>query len=122
MQMLYKYGGSRMSVVLQTLLICTALAALAGRTASEGAARPKTHTVTIHGMQFVPANLEVNLGDTVIWQNEDLVPHTATSAKRGFDSGAIEPGGSWKYVVNKKGSYSYICVYHPTMKAGLIVR
>ena len=120
--MIYKYRGSRRSIVLQTLLICSALAALAGPTASEGAARPKTHTVTIHGMQFVPSNLEVNAGDTVIWKNEDLVPHTATSAKKSFDSGAIEPGRSWKYVAKKKGSYSYSCVYHPTMKAELIVQ
>jgi len=120
--MMYKYRGSRMSLMLRTLLICTLLAALAGLTVSEGAARPKTHTVTIHGMQFVPANLEVNLGDTVIWQNQDLVPHTATSARKSFDSGAIEPGRSWKYVVKKKGSYSYICVYHPTMKADLVVQ
>jgi plastocyanin len=82
--------------MLRTLLICTLLAALAGLTVSEGAARPKTHTVTIHGMQFVPANLEVNLGDTVIWQNQDIVPHNATSTRKSFDSGAIEPGGSWK--------------------------
>ena len=120
--MMYQYRGNRMSIVLQTLLICTVLAAFAGPTASEGAARPKTHTVTIHGMQFIPANLEVNAGDTVIWKNEDLVPHTATSARKSFDSGAIESGRTWKYVVRKKGSYSYICVYHPTMKAELIVQ
>ena len=120
--MMYEHQGSRMSIVLQTLLICTALATLAGPTASEGSPRPKTHIVTIHGMQFVPSNLEVNLGDTVIWQNEDLVPHTVTSARKNFDSGAIEPGRSWKYVVKKKGSYSYICVYHPTMQAELIVQ
>ena len=111
-----------MSIVPRALLICTVLAALAGLTASEGAARPKTHTVTIHGMHFVPANMKVNLGDTVIWQNEDIVPHTATSARKSFDSGTIEPGKSWKYVFKKKGSYSYICVYHPTMKAELIAQ
>ena len=121
MKPIYKYRETRKSFVLQALLICTALA-LAGITASEGAARPKTHTVTIHGMQFVPASLEVNLGDTIICQNEDVVPHTATSDRKSFDSGMIEPGRSWKYVVKNKGSYSYRCAYHPTMKGGLIVQ
>jgi plastocyanin len=120
--MIYKYRGTWMSIGLQTLLICSSLAALAGPTASEGTAQPKTHTVTIHGMQFVPANLQVNAGDTVIWKNEDLVQHTATADTKSFDSGAIQPGSFWKYVAKKRGSYSYICVYHPTMKAELIVQ
>jgi plastocyanin len=120
MQTMYKYRGSRISITLRTLLICAA--ALAGLSASEGAARPKTHTITIHGMRFLPANLEVNLGDTIIWQNEDIVPHTATSVSKSFDSGGIEPGKSWKYVAKKKGSYSYMCLYHPLMKAELVVQ
>jgi len=41
-------------------------------------AAPKTHLARIAGFQFVPNKLEVNVGDTVIWKNEDLVPHTAT--------------------------------------------
>ena len=40
---------------------------------------PRTHTVKIEGMAFVPATLEVSVGDTVEWINEDLVPHTATA-------------------------------------------
>jgi plastocyanin len=63
----------------------------------------------------------VNVGVTVIWHDDDLVPYTATSARKSFDSGGIEPGKSWKYLVNKKSSYSYICAYHPTIKAELIV-
>ena len=49
-------------------------------------------------------------------------PLPSELARKSFDSGAIQPGMSWKYVVKKKGSYSYICVYHPTMKAELIVQ
>jgi len=73
-------------------------------------------------MTFIPANLEVRVGDIVVWKNEDIVSHTATSDRRGFDSGEIKAGMSWKYVASKRGSYPYICVYHPTMKAQLTVR
>ena len=53
----------------------------------------RTHTVTMAGMKFMPASLSVTKGDTVIWVNEDLVPHTATASNAAFDSGAIPAGG-----------------------------
>lgn len=86
------------------------------------AAKPKTRTVAMRGMNYLPATIAVNVGDTVIWKNEDIVPHTATARNKGFDSGNIEPGGSWRYVANKKGTYSYYCAYHPNTKGRLIVR
>lgn len=81
----------------------------------------KTHTVLIKGSKFEPERLEVAAGDTVIWKNEDIVPHTAT-AIRIFDSDNLDPGESWSYVAARKGTYPYICTYHPTMRAALVVR
>jgi hypothetical protein len=40
----------------------------------------------------------------------------------GFDSRSIQPKASWKYVANKPGTFCYICAFHPTMKATLIVK
>jgi plastocyanin len=84
-------------------------------------ARPTTHTVTMDGMKFKPDVLTVAPGDTVVWVNEDLVAHTATSQAGAFDSKLIAPGKSWKLTVRKQGSFAYICTYHPTMKAMLRV-
>jgi plastocyanin len=81
----------------------------------------KTHTILIKGFQFVPERLEVSTGDTIIWKNEDIVPHTAT-AKKGFDSKGIEKGQSWRFVAKQKGAFQYICTFHPTMKAELVVK
>jgi plastocyanin len=90
--------------------------------ASEGQpAGPKTYTVEIKGFKFIPEKLEVNAGDTVIWKNEDIVPHTATAPK-GFDSKGIDPNKTWTYVATKKGAHLYICSYHPTMKGELDVK
>ena len=86
------------------------------------AAKPRTHTVAIRGMNYVPPSLTVNVGDTVVWKNEDTVPHTATDRGKSFDSGSIVSGASWSYVVNKKGTYSYYCTFHPNMNGKLIVR
>ena len=84
---------------------------------------PKTHTVNIENMRFDPEELTVNAGDTVIWVNKDLVPHTATSAKEGlFDSELIESGKSWQYKVEGKGYVDYICTFHPGMKGVLNIK
>jgi plastocyanin len=92
-----------------------------GLAASERAT-PKTHTVTIENMRFQPEALTVTRGDTIVWVNKDLVPHTATSENGGFDSRMIQAGKSWTYTVRKKGEFAYVCTYHPTMKAMLRVK
>ena len=52
-----------------------------------------TQTVTIEGMKFQPASVTVKRGDTVVWQNKDVVPHTATAAGK-FDSKNIDGGAA----------------------------
>ena len=84
--------------------------------------KPKTHTVTMENMRFKPSNLTVTRGDTIVWVNKDLVPHTATSKAGGFDSQGIEAEKSWRFTVRKKGDFSYICTFHPTMTAMLRVK
>lgn len=84
---------------------------------------PKTHTVTIDASRFEPATLDVAPGDTVIWRNVDLFPHTATSRLGVFNSKEIAPGKTWKYVIPKKGRlFEYFCELHPTMKGSLRVK
>jgi len=61
-------------------------------------------------------------GDTIVWVNKDLVPHTATSKTGGFDSKGIEADESWSYTIRKTGDCAYICTFHPTMKAMLRVK
>jgi plastocyanin len=85
-------------------------------------AKTRTRTVALRGMNYLPATLVVNVGDTVVWKNEDVVPHTATDRRKNFDSGSIAPGDSWKYVADRKGTYFYYCAFHPNTKGKLVVR
>jgi plastocyanin len=106
-------------------LLCfgVALLILASSSGSlSAAAKSRTHRVALRGMKYLPATLTVNAGDTVVWRNEDIVPHTATAGNKSFDSGSIEPGGSWSYVAQRKGTYFYYCAFHPNTKGRLIVR
>jgi plastocyanin len=85
-------------------------------------AKGRTRTVVLRSMSYLPATVVVNVGDTVVWKNGDVVPHTATDRAKNFDSGNIEPGASWSYVANKKGTYFYYCSFHPFTKGKLVVR
>ena len=91
-------------------------------TAGAANAAPKVHTILIEGMRYQPQGLTVAVGDTVVWVNRDMVPHTATSASGRFDSNEIAAGKSWTYTVRATGEFAYICTYHPLMKAVLRVR
>jgi plastocyanin len=90
--------------------------------AASGRAKPKTHTVTMEGMRFQPERLTVARGDTIVWVNKDLVPHTATSKAGGFDSQIILAEKSWRFTPRKKGEFAYTCTYHPQMKGMLHVK
>jgi len=85
-------------------------------------APPITHTVEIRGMEFHPADLTVAVGDTIVWINRDIVPHTATGTRRKWDSGQLQQGDSGRYVPRRAGRAPYTCTLHPTMQGMLIIR
>jgi plastocyanin len=85
-----------------------------------GAPKPAVHTVIIDAASYKPAQLVVHAGDTIVWENRDLVPHTATS-RGSFDSGVVMNGSSWQLVTRKKGTFDYACLFHPVMKGRLTV-
>ena len=85
-------------------------------------AGPQTHRVVIENMKFTPAVLRVQPGDTVEFSNADLVPHNVTARPAGsFDSGMIDRGGTWKFVVSDRGALGYRCIYHPDMTGVILV-
>ena len=97
-------------------LLCLLAAACGGAAESSP---PSSHLVEIRGFVFTPARLDVVEGDTVIWRNADILPHTATSGSA-WDSGSIPGGGEWRWVA-VKGEFPYLCAFHPTMRGELAV-
>ncbi len=95
--------------------------AIAAALALPAQAADTPHTVRIEGLKFVPEELEVKAGDSVTWQNLDLVPHTVT-APAAIESGSIEPNATWKWSVRGKGRIDYVCRFHPTMHGALLVK
>ena len=89
--------------------------ALAARAQSK-TTKPVTHPVTIDATSYKPGRLAVHPGDTVVWVNKDLIPHTATAAGGTFDSKVLASGASFRFTVKAKGGTDYACLFHPTMK------
>jgi plastocyanin len=83
---------------------------------------PRSYTVTIKNFTFQPATLRVAPGDTVVWNNTDFVPHTATARDSTWDSKMINGSATYRFVAAKAGTHAYYCVYHPNMQGVLEVR
>src|SRR3546814_13495452 len=43
------------------------------------------HVIEMTRMRFGPAPANLKVGDTIVWVNHDIVPHTATARDRSFD-------------------------------------
>src|SRR5262249_56813333 len=69
-------------------------------------------------------NLEVHVGDSLVWSNQARTTHTATSDDDGqtFDTGNIEPGKSSTPIrFDKKGEFKYHCRIHGRSMSGTVV-
>ncbi len=79
-----------------------------------------THTVTMEDDRFAPATLVIDVGDTVVWRNDGDLTHTTTSADN-WDSGDLEPGGSFTFTFTRAGRYEYLCLHHDEMRGVIVV-
>jgi plastocyanin len=70
---------------------------------------------------YNPNPLEVKVGETVTWINDDSVIHTATSTDGTFDSGIMRNGQSFSYTFDTAGEYPYYCTLHPNMVGTVVV-
>lgn len=112
--MIFTRSRARSLAVLATLL---ALGACGG---PKPAAGPKTYTVTIDKLAYVPQSIQLQAGDAIEWVNKDFLRHTATAADGAFDVD-LAPGASARTVLNTPGAVKVSCRYHPGMTARIEV-
>jgi len=70
---------------------------------------------------YQPSDLTVLAGQTVVWRNSGLGPHTVTSDAGQFDSGPLQAGASFASAFSTPGTYLYSCRIHPTMHGRVVV-
>jgi plastocyanin len=89
----------------------------------EGAAAPSGEEVAVSIADFAydPNPLDITVGTTVTWTNEDSAPHTATQDGGGFNSDRLDQGASFSFTFDTPGTYAYHCEFHANMTATINV-
>ena len=70
---------------------------------------------------YIPATIEIMVGQDVLWINQDGMAHTVTSGSPGagtsglFDSGIVSYGNTYKRTFDVAGVFDYYCTLHPWM-------
>ena len=82
----------------------------------------KSEAVAMRDFAFTPGNLQVPVGATVTFTNDDAAPHTATAQDGSWDTGLLNKGESKAITFDKAGDFEYYCTVHPAMIARLTVR
>ncbi|TFH02372.1 MAG: hypothetical protein E4G77_02240 [Nitrosopumilus sp.] len=75
---------------------------------------------------YLPYQIEISSGETVVWSNIDSAAHTVTSGPPAnhdgnFDSGMMMVNQSWEFTFTDSGEYDYHCMLHPWMKGKVMV-
>lgn len=77
--------------------------------------------VSIANFAFDPPTLEIAVGTTVTWTNNDSAPHTATSTDDVWDSNILNTGETFSDTFDDAGTFDYICSLHPNMTGQIVV-
>jgi plastocyanin len=85
-------------------------------------AEPAALEVSLAGRAFNPGVLEVSVGDTITWVNDDDTEHTVTAFEGAFDSGELAEGASFSFTFDAPGEYRYRCLFHSEMQGTIVVR
>ena len=113
-------------------------AAIQAEAAVAASAGPQTHIVeTAMGSGapgcetsnacYLPQDITISTGDTVLWDNVDTAAHTVTGGSPAdgpsgvFDSSLLMAGLDYSFTFNDAGNYDYFCMVHPWMVGSVTV-
>ena len=105
-----------------------ALAACAGSDAASSSTTPappppRSVTVTIADGKFDPRQVEVAVGGSVTWVNDDETPHRlASTTPNVIESPLIGKAGAYTQGFATPGEFRYYCTIHNSMKGVVVVR
>jgi plastocyanin len=95
---------------------------VASAASAQDAAKSQEVVVKIDNFSFMPHDIMVAAGTTVIWVNNDDIPHTVVSTTDVFKSKALDTDDKFSFRFDKPGTYEYFCSIHPKMTAKVIVQ
>jgi len=129
---------------LMVLVVCLALAGLAvlagcggsapetatptaaesqDATGQQGSGGGATVAVDMKNTAFSPSDVEVSVGDTVEWTNDDAFDHNVVADSGAtFKSSDFGQGETFQWKAAKPGSVTYECTIHPGMTGTITVK
>ena len=79
--------------------------------------------VSMKDIKFNPGTVNVKVGDTVTWTNDDSVGHDVTGdGFKSGDAGGIAQGQTFEHKFGKAGTFKYRCTVHPGMTGEVDVK
>jgi plastocyanin len=81
--------------------------------------------VSMQNIQFDPAEVTVNTGETVTWTNDEAVAHDVDGSGPGGDfssgpEGGMNEGDEFAFTFDEPGTYDYVCRVHAPGMAGTV--
>ena len=82
--------------------------------------------VLMQGIAFVPKEVTIRIGESVLWVNTETLPivHTTTSGDPNdgnagdlWDSGNMSPGATFTRQFDEAGEFEYYCIPHQNIGA-----
>ena len=75
---------------------------------------------------YLPYQVEISSGESVLWHNMDSAAHTVTSGAPAnhdgeFDSGMMMVNQTYEFTFTDAGEYDYHCMLHPWMTGKVMV-
>jgi plastocyanin len=105
-----------------TKIFIRALGAVAALAVSAALFAAEPVTVDIGKFAFVPKEITVAPGTTVVWINHDETPHTVAAGDHGFVSKALDTDDRYEHTFSDEGDVAYFCTVHPFMTGVVHVR
>jgi plastocyanin len=81
--------------------------------------------VSMQNIQFDPADITIDAGETVTWTNDESVAHDVEGDGPGGkfssgEAGGMQEGDTFSHTFDEPGTYDYVCRVHAPGMAGTV--
>ena len=81
----------------------------------------QTATVGISRMRFDAPSVTIEVGGSVVWKNNENMPHTVVASDGSFGSPQLGLGEEFTRIFDRAGTFGYYCSLHPMMRGEVVV-